>query len=175
MIEVMRGRDFERWIERTGLPRKAIAAELGITPTTISRLVRYRGPIPHRYVVAIRYWEQFGGDDPVLTPEEIRRLWDAPTWRLAAGIGMHVEHLYRVLNGLHPIKKVTSMAIRQVIKDYHEQETNDRGAVAANQEAAVLDERAPGLGAGCEQAQRTEVPGWGAHPQSGGTGSAVPG
>ena len=170
---VMRGRDFERWIDRTGLPRKAIAMELDISHTTISRLVRYRGPIPHRYVVAIRYWEQFGGDDPVLTPEEIRRLWDAPPWRLAAGIGMHVEHLYRVLNGRHPIKKVTSMAIRQVIRDYYGQALHDSGAVAADQEATVLDERAPGSGVGCEQEQCAEVPGWGAHPQGGGAGNAV--
>lgn len=126
----MRGRDFERWIERTGLPRKAICMDLDISQTTISRLVRYRGLIPRRYDLAIRYWEQFGGGEPVLTPEEIRRLWDAPTWRLAAGIGMHVEHLYRVLNGRHPIKKVTSMAIRQVIKDYYGQTNNDTPATA---------------------------------------------
>lgn len=169
----MRGCDFERWIERTGLPRKAIAAELGITPATISRLVRYRGPIPHRYVVAIRYWEQFGGDEPVLTPEEIRRLWDAPTWRLAAGIGMHIEHLYRVRNGRHPIKKVTSMAIRQTIKDYYGQAPHDPGAVAADPITTGVEQYTPGCRAGCEQAQRAEVPGWGTHPQSGGTGSAV--
>lgn len=150
----MRGRDFERWIERTGLPRKTIAAELDISQTTISRLVRYRGLIPHRYVVAIRYWEQFGGGEPVLTPEEIRRLWDAPTWRLAAGIGMHVEHLYRVLNGHHPIKKVTSMAIRQVIRDHYGKALHDPGAAAADPIATGVEQYPLGRGAGCEQEQR---------------------
>ena len=120
----MRGRDFEAWIKSTGLPRKAICIDLGVTPATISRLVRYRGPIPYRYIAAIRYWERYGGDDLVLTAEEIRTAWTAPVWRLAGLIGMHPEHLYRVLEGHHPIKKVTSMAIRQAIKDYYGQ-TND--------------------------------------------------
>ena len=126
----MRGRDFEAWIVRTGLPRKAICIGLGVTPATISRLVRYRGPIPYRYNVAIRYWEKCGGDDPILTAEEIRTAWTAPVWKLAEFIGMHPEHVAHVLEGRHPIKKVTSMAIRQAIKDYYGQTNDDTPATA---------------------------------------------
>lgn len=126
----MRGRDFEAWIESTGYPRKAICIDLGVTPATISRLVRYRGPIPHRYEVAIRYWEKYGCDEPILTVEEIRTAWTAPVWKLAEFIGMTTEHMYRVLEGHHPIKKVTSMAIRQAIKDYYGQTTDDTPATA---------------------------------------------
>lgn len=126
----MRGRDFEVWIEDTGLPRKTIQEELGISSATVSRLVRYRGPIPYRYDVAIRYWERYGGDEPILTAEEIRTAWTAPVWKLAGRLGMSTEHLYRVLDGRHPIKKVTSMATRQAIKDYYGQTNDDTPTTA---------------------------------------------
>lgn len=109
----MKGYELERLLRQRKIPRKALAADLGVSHCTVCRIIA-ADTVPKRYQMAIKYLLTHGPEEALLTHREIMTLWRSTRTALAEGVGVSLKHVCVTLNGHGSLTKTLSLAMRQL-------------------------------------------------------------
>lgn len=112
----MTGSDLRELLRTHNLPIKAVAADLGVCVSAISKMM-IRADVGAINAAAIRYIIHYGGEERMLEPGEVLPIWGSNRKALSACIGMSAKQTYLILSGKAAMTPRFSMAVRQAVLD----------------------------------------------------------